>query len=633
MALLAYLAMRADEPVSRDHLAGLLWSDSSSEQARANLRQALSQLRHVFRDTGLNPIEATADKIVLRSEGLSIDVHRSTHARSASAPDARQCDDREFLEGFSITEPEFERWLAAQRESLRSRARNLHETLAEEAYRDRRIDEAIDHLTSALRLDPLHEHVHRRLMELFAAQGRTDAAIAQFDRCRLILRQELDIAPDKKTTALYHTIRRQRTAGGGEPADKTASNSDAQTPSVEPPTTKSDKPSIAVLPFENMSRDPDRQFIADAIAEDIVTALSKNPELYVIARNSTFVYKDRAVSVQQVGRELGVRYVLEGSVRQVGTRLRVTAQLIDAQDNRHVWAERYDREVDDVFAVQDDITRNVATALQVKLTWGETSRLWQGGTRSFEAWQCMARAFEHWYRFDAVENAEARRLCERAVEIDPEHGTAWALLAWTYWFEARFLHAPNPDALLERFEVLVNKVVALGNAPAPAHHLTGTLHMIRGELKEAIAALRRAVELAPSNAEMHGLLGIALTFAGNPAEGLASAETAFRLSPRPPEFVLWALVEGLRWTGALDEALAVAQRCVAEAPNSYLAQVKLTSILFDLRREDEATEAARRVLALDPKFSIEVYGRTQNYTDSGRLARVLSGLCKAGLPQ
>jgi TolB-like protein len=199
-----------------------------------------------------------------------------------------------------------------------------------------------------------------------------------------------------------------------------------------------------VLPFQNMSADPEQEFFADGMTEDIITALSKIPALFVIARNSTFVYKGKAVNIPQVGRELGVRYVLEGSVRRAGQRLRITAQLIDAKDGSHLWAERYDRQAEDIFDVQDDISRNVTTALQVTLTWGETSRLWQDGTRNFEAWQCMSQAWDQWYQQNRLGAFEARRLAERAVELDPDYAAAWGLIAWTNLFETRFLNPGGP---------------------------------------------------------------------------------------------------------------------------------------------------------------------------------------------
>ncbi|GMQ77226.1 MAG: hypothetical protein BMS9Abin01_2549 [Gammaproteobacteria bacterium] len=194
--------MRPDEPISRDHLAGLLWGESSNEQARANLRQALTQLRRVFRGSGLDPIKTAGDTVNLSSEGLSIDALRLARADALPDSGCLRCDN-DFLEGFSVSEPEFERWLTVQRESLRRRVRQLHEAAAEDAFQGRRMDEAIDHLTIALSLDPLQEHVHRRLIELFAAQGRADAAVAQFERCRAVLGQELGIQPDNQTTALH----------------------------------------------------------------------------------------------------------------------------------------------------------------------------------------------------------------------------------------------------------------------------------------------------------------------------------------------------------------------------------------------------------------------------------------------
>jgi len=243
-ALLAYLAMRSDEPISRDHLAGLLWGESSNEQARANLRRALTQLRRVFRGSGLDPIKTPGDTVVLSSDGLSIDAHRLARADSIPDPDRLHCDN-EFLEGFSLSEPEFERWLTVQRESLRRRVRQLHEAAAEDAFQERRMDEAIDHLTIALSLDPLQEHIHRRLMKLFVAQGRTDAAVGQFERCRAALGQELGIQPDDQTTVLYEKIRSQRM------------------PMENPPAMVLDRPSIAALALKLTTEERERVYRRD----------------------------------------------------------------------------------------------------------------------------------------------------------------------------------------------------------------------------------------------------------------------------------------------------------------------------------------------------------------------------------
>jgi len=394
----------------------------------------------------------------------------------------------------------------------------------------------------------------------------------------------------------------------------------------------SDKPSIAVLPFTNMSDDLEQEYFSDGISEDIITVLSQVSDLLVIARNSTFVYKDKVTDVKQIGRDLGARYVLEGSVRRAGNRLRITSQLIDASDGHHLWAERYDRRVDDLFDVQDDITRNVATALQVALDWGGTSRDWMNGTQNFEAWQLGARALKHWYKFNPLDNAEARRLSEQALDIVPDMAAAKAMLAWTYWLEARYFHPPNPEEIMQQVDRLAEEVMTSGKAPAQAYHLKGALHMVRGESEMAIEALSRAVELVPSNAEMHGFLAIVLVYAGRATDAVASAKMAMRLSPRCPEFVLWALTEAYRWTGALDKALASAKRCAEESPESPHAYIKLASIYTELDQDEMARKAAERVMALDPKFSATEYGRTQNYTDPSRTNHVIETLRQAGLP-
>lgn len=393
-----------------------------------------------------------------------------------------------------------------------------------------------------------------------------------------------------------------------------------------------DKPSIAVLPFTNLSGDPEQEYFADGITEDIITVLSQVSDLLVIARNSTFVYKDKVTDVKQISRDLGVRYVLEGSVRRVSNRLRITSQLIDASSGHHLWAERYDRRVDDLFVVQDDITRNVATALQVALDWGGTSRHWLKETQNFEAWQLGARALKHWYKFNPLDNVEARRLCEQALDIVPNMAAAKAMIAWTYWLEARYFHPPNPDEIMEQVDRLAEEVMTSGKAPAEAYHLKGALHMVRGESEMAIVALSRAVELAPSNAEMHGFLAIVLVYAGRATDAVASGKMAMRLSPRCPEFVLWALTEAYRWAGTPDKALAIAKRCVAESPESSHAYIKLASIYSELGHDEMARKAAEQVLALDPKFSAKEYGRTQNYADPTRTDHVIETLRRAGLP-
>ncbi len=211
-----------------------------------------------------------------------------------------------------------------------------------------------------------------------------------------------------------------------------------------------EKPSIAVLPFDNMSGDPGQNHFADGITEEIITALSKISNMFVIARNSTFSYKGKPVKVQQVAEELGVRYVLEGSVRRSGDKVRITAQLVDATTGYHLWSERYDRESKEIFALQDEITKNIVTALEVKLTAGESARVWASSFKNVKAWELAQEGLQAFRRNTKKDNARARELFNHAVELDPEYPVAWAMVAWTHWLDARFRWSESPRSLLNR---------------------------------------------------------------------------------------------------------------------------------------------------------------------------------------
>jgi len=262
-----------------------------------------------------------------------------------------------------------------------------------------------------------------------------------------------------------------------------------------------ESPSIAVLPFTNMSGDPEQEFFSDGITEDIITTLSKIPTLLVIARNSTFTYKGAAIDVKQVSREQGVRYVLEGSVRKAGSRVRVTAQLIDATTGHHVWAERYDRDLEDIFAVQDEITREVVVALDVRLREGEQARVWSGGTKSVEAWECIRLSQDALNRFKAEDRIEARRLIDRALELDPNYATAWFSLGGYYFHEAesgtRYENEADQDATLDSAVKCATKAVELDPSLADAYGLLGLCQLSKEDYDLAVPHRKRRSRSLP----------------------------------------------------------------------------------------------------------------------------------------
>ncbi len=321
-----------------------------------------------------------------------------------------------------------------------------------------------------------------------------------------------------------------------------------------------EKPSIAVLAFTNMSGDPDQEFFADGIAEDIVTALSKSRLLFVIARNSTFTYKGKAVAVRDIGRELGVRYVLEGSVRKAANRVRVTAQLVEAATGGHLWAERYDRDLADIFAVQDEITASVAVAIHPALERSERERAARKAPESLDAWECYHRGMWHLAKVEAAEIEQARSFFQRAIELDAQFAPGYAMLAATYLGEAMYqpnLRAENVPRALHH----AGHAVALDPTDATAHGALVTALLMSGRHAEAIAAADHTVSLDPNSAVAFGAQGFARTFGGRPREAIDPLRTAMRLSPFDPRVSSWLhfTARANYWARDYEAAIATAR--------------------------------------------------------------------------
>ena len=301
-----------------------------------------------------------------------------------------------------------------------------------------------------------------------------------------------------------------------------------------------DNPSIAVLAFDNLSGDPKQDYLGDGIAEDIITQLSQIHNLFVIARNSSFSYKGKKVKVRQVAEELGVRYVLEGSVQKSGDRVRITAQLVDAITGRHLWAHRYDRELKDFFAIQDEITREVVTELGVKLGEGEGVRLF-GSSQNLEAWTYLNKALKQFRRFTPEGIFQARKLSKKAIELDPDFSGGYVMLGWTYLLPVRMGFSKSPREDLNRAEELANKTLALNDSDPAAKNMLGYICLVRRQHDKAIQQGQDAITLAPSVADSHAFLAESLLYAGRPEEAIGEMTKAMRLAPFYPAWYLWTL--------------------------------------------------------------------------------------------
>ena len=392
-----------------------------------------------------------------------------------------------------------------------------------------------------------------------------------------------------------------------------------------------DKPSIAVLPFINMSGDPKQEYFSDGITEEIITALSKVPRLFVIARNSTFSYKGTPVKVQKVAEELGVRYVLEGSVRKAGDRVRITAQLIDAITGHHLWAERYDREMKNIFALQDEITLKILMALQVKLTEGEQRVLLGKGTNNLDAYLKLLQSGEHAVRFTNEDNVLARQLAEEAIALDPGYAMAYLRLSATHLMDLLYGSTKSPRESLRLAEELVQKTLALDANLAEAHAFLGRIYLTKRQHEKAIAEGERALAMAPNSAFIHAALAFTLRHAGRPEEAIALFKKAIRLNPIPPAWYFSGLGVSYFELGQYDEAMAEFRRALDRAPDSQFSYMGLAATYSKLGREEDARAAAAEVLRINPKFSLEQWAKTHMYKNQADLDRFVEALRNAGL--
>jgi adenylate cyclase len=392
-----------------------------------------------------------------------------------------------------------------------------------------------------------------------------------------------------------------------------------------------DKPSIAVLPFANMSDDPKQEFFSDGITEEIITALSKVPKLFVIARNSTFTYKGKAVSVKQVAEELGVRYVLEGSVRKTGDKVRITSQLIDALTGNHLWAERYDRDLKDIFALQDEITLKIITALQVKLTSGEQARVTGKGTQNLNAYLKTLQAYEQFGRMNKQGSIMAKQLAKEAIAQDPKYALPYTVMAYSHMLDLWFRFSESPEESMKLAIDAAQKALALDDSDPFIHTCFSSLYIMQRQHDKAIASAERALELSPSGARAHGSLGSALSFACRFSEAVQYLEQAIRLDPYPSSVTLRTLGNGYRMVGRYEEAIVEYKKALKLEPDDLFTHLGLAITYIKLGREREAQAEASEVLRIHPKFSLDHYAKTLPLKDQSVVDDTITCLRKAGL--
>jgi len=409
--------------------------------------------------------------------------------------------------------------------------------------------------------------------------------------------------------------------------DRTAA---AERPAETSSTRVSAFPSIAVLPFANFGGDPEQEYFADGITEDLITELSRFQEIRVIARNSVMEYKSRPARVQEVGRDLGVRYVLEGSVRKAGGRVRITAQLIDAATGHHLWAERFDRDLADIFEVQDEVTGRIVATLAGKLAETERRRARSGQTENLEAYDCVLRGRELWERFTPEDNRKARQLYEKAIELDPDYARAYASLAWTYLVEHSERWVDPEDRPLERALEYARRGVMVNPASHSNHLVLGQVFLSKGLHDEALEALETAIALNPNDADGYAFLARALSFAGRPDDAIRLVEKAQRLNPAAPRWYGWHQGMAYYLARRYDDAVAAFRK---GGPFGDVGYRWLAAAYGQLGRAQDAKAAADEYLKLTPDFSIARHLEMLHFRRAEDRENYAEGLRKAGLPE
>ena len=409
-------------------------------------------------------------------------------------------------------------------------------------------------------------------------------------------------------------------------------DTDAPKPLVEEHLELPNKPSIAVLPFTNMSGDPSQEYFSDGLTEHIINGLCKVTNLFVIARNSSFAYKDKSISVKRIAKELGVRYILEGSVQRAGERVRITAQLIDATTDYHMWSENYDRNLEDIFSLQDEIAGKLINAMAFTLISGEQARLWEGGTTNIQALDKINRGMESFNRFNQHDNAQARLFFKEASILDELSALIYGLIGLTHFFDLLYNWSDSPAESFVEAEKNANKALALNASLDLPHMLLGFAHLIKKEYDKAIVEAKQAVSLNPNGAYAFSALGYITSLAGDPKKGITLTKKAIRLNPIPPSRDYHILGLSYRLAGRYEKAIEVLIHSLKIDPAALTPYITLASCYMELNQFENAQKAAKKVLEIDPHFSLEYHQVTLPVKDQILLNKHIDALRKAGLP-
>jgi adenylate cyclase len=613
-ALLGYLAVESARPHSREQLAALLWSETGEERARHNLRQALSKIRRSYGPL----ISSNGETLALDLMQCSVDTRDfESLARSEDVAELRRCIELyrdDLLDGLLLRDALYDEWLLGARHRFRRAACDAIERLASALSTLGRADEAVELLNRRISMDPACEPAHRHLMELFEGTGRRSDALRQYQFLTEALERELGAKPSPETVAVYERI---RVGAAAAPPRQSELSPVALRPSHE-------LPSVAVLPFDNLSG-PDDSYFVDGIVEDIITALSRFSSLMVISRGSSFTYRGREVSDRDAAEDLGAQFLVRGSVRRSGKRVRMNVQLLDTHARSTLWAHRFDREIEDVFLLQDELSSTIVSTLAGRVEAARLAQARRAPPERLDAYDYVLRGKEHHHRDTAEDCRAAIEMFEHAIESDPGYAVAHAWLACGLG-QAMAYQPDEYDALLNGAQAAAERGLELDPSDSECLRILAQIAMLRRNLELAMRHQEQGLFLNPNDDRSVCAMGEFLSFAGRSREAEGWVRKAMRLNPyHPPRY--WShLARVLFHLGRRREALDALQNIRGPRVRELAFQVAAS---FELGEQEEVRKNIAALRKAAPDFQVERFVRSLPYEHEGDRQQLLDALLGA----
>jgi len=632
--VLVYLALAHGKRALRSELASVFWSDSGDSQARQSLRQCLSALRKLLDAGGGSPIVGEGNEVGLDPQRVDVDVDHVLGAL-ASSDETAVCDAAHhvrgpLLQGMIFGEDVADDFVRDARVRLQDAGQRLLLKCAAQQARGGEDEALIETHWRLLKLNPASEEAHRGLMEVYARLGRRSEALAQYQACEDALRRHLDAAPAPETVALRDKIRAAQKLE--QPVAVTeAVPTQARAATLPLP----DKPSLAVMPFENLSGDPARDYLCDGFADDITTALSQFSSLCVMSRSSSFALRDRGLTPPELGRQLGVHHVLQGSAQFSGDRVRVTTQLVEAEQGTQIWSQKNDGTLSDVFDFQDELVQRVVATVAGRVEAAALARARRKATDALDAYDCVLRGRYHHHRYTPQDSDRAVEYFEEALKRQPEYALAWGWLACAIGRAVTFqqsradrMHSQSYQARLKWGMEQLKSMEAVDAEETECLRLIGELHLFGKRYDEAEHYLRRAYELNPNDDRIQSQMSALLCFMGDQQEAERFARLAIRSNPYHPSFYQFNLGRILMLQERYSEAIK-SLRAATPTQSRYLCH--LAACHAALGDEAAAAEVCQAVYAEEPDFSLEYFAVTFLYRDPELGQRLRELMQRAGL--